>query len=73
VYSRSRDQYERLARELKCAYYHARAADNEERLKAWLEQGGLIVATSALGTGIDFLGIVFTLHVDILYGMIDFV
>jgi superfamily II DNA helicase RecQ len=34
VYSRSRDQCERLARELKCVYYHAGAADNEERLKA---------------------------------------
>jgi superfamily II DNA helicase RecQ len=32
----------------------------------------LIVATSALGTGIDFLGIIFTLYVDIPYGMIDF-
>jgi superfamily II DNA helicase RecQ len=32
----------------------------------------LIVATSALGTGVDFPGIVFTLHVDIPYGMIDF-
>ena len=37
-----------------------------------MERGGLIVATLALGTGVDFLGIVFTLHVDILYGMIDF-
>jgi superfamily II DNA helicase RecQ len=37
-----------------------------------LEQGRLIVATSALGIGVDFLGIVFTLHVDILYSMIDF-
>jgi superfamily II DNA helicase RecQ len=34
VYSRSRDQYEQLVGELKCAYYHAGAADNEERLKA---------------------------------------
>jgi superfamily II DNA helicase RecQ len=33
----------------------------------------LIVATSALGMGVDFLGIVFTLYVDIPYGMIDFV
>lgn len=72
VYSRSRDQCELLARELKCAYYHAGAADNEERLEAWLERGGLIVATSALGTGVDFPGIVFTLHADIPYGMIDF-
>jgi superfamily II DNA helicase RecQ len=72
VYSRSRDQCERLARMLRCAHYHAGAADNEESLKAWLERGGLIVATSALGTGVDFPGIVFTLQVDIPYGMIDF-
>lgn len=72
VYSRSRDQCEQLAKELRCAYYHAGAADNEERLEAWLERGGLIVATSALGTGVDFPGIIFTLHVDIPYGMIDF-
>jgi superfamily II DNA helicase RecQ len=32
----------------------------------------LIVVTSALGTGVDFPGIVFTLYVDIPYGMIDF-
>lgn len=72
IYSRSRDQCERLARKLRCAYYHAGAADNEERLGAWLEYGGLIVATSALGTGVDFPGVVFTLHIDIPYGMIDF-
>jgi superfamily II DNA helicase RecQ len=32
----------------------------------------LIIVTSVLGTGIDFLGIVFTLHIDILYSIIDF-
>jgi superfamily II DNA helicase RecQ len=72
VYSRSRDQCEGLAKELDCAYYHAGAVDNEERLQSWLEKGGLIVATSALGTGVDFPGIVFILHVDLPYSMIDF-
>ena len=72
VYSRRRKQCEDLAEELGCAYYHAAAVDNEERLAAWLEHGGLIVATSALGTGVDFPGIVFVLHVDVPYGMIDF-
>jgi superfamily II DNA helicase RecQ len=72
VYSRSRAQCERIAGELKCAYYHAGAVDNEERLASWLEKGGLIVATSALGTGVDFPGVVFVLHVDLPYGMIDF-
>jgi superfamily II DNA helicase RecQ len=72
VYSRSRTQCEGLAKELECAYYHAGAVDNEERLQSWLEKGGLIVATSALGTGVDFPGIVFILHVDLPYSMIDF-
>lgn len=72
VYSRSRAQCERLAKELGCAHYHAGAVDNEERLHSWLQKGGLITATSALGTGVDFPGIVFVLHVDLPYGMIDF-
>ena len=33
----------------------------------------MIVATLALGIGVDFPGIVFTLYVDIPYGIIDFV
>lgn len=72
IYSRSRVQCERLAKEMSCAYYHAGAVDKEEKLEDWLESGGIMVATSALGTGVDFPGIVFTLHVDIPYGMIDF-
>ena len=72
VYSRSRQGCERLAEELECAFYHAGAVDNQERLDRWLEKGGLIVATSALGTGVDFPGVVFVLHTDVPYRMIDF-
>lgn len=72
VYSRSRKQCEDLSEELGCAYYHAGAVDHQERLDQWLQRGGLIVATSALGTGVDFPGVVCTLHVDVPYGMIDF-
>ena len=72
VYSRSRQGCERLAAELECAYYHAGAVDNQERLDRWLDKGGLIVATSALGTGVVVPGVVFVLHTDVPYGMIDF-
>ncbi|KAI7371326.1 hypothetical protein KC328_g17564, partial [Hortaea werneckii] len=72
VYSRSRAACESLAGELGCAYYHAGQVDNQEQLDRWLAQGGLIVATSALGTGVDFPGIEFILHTDVPYGMIDF-
>jgi superfamily II DNA helicase RecQ len=34
VYSRSRDQYEGLAKELEYTYYYAEAVDNEERLQS---------------------------------------
>lgn len=37
-----------------------------------MTHGGLIVATSALGTSIDFPGVVFVLYIDLPYGMIDF-
>jgi len=36
VYSRSRKQFEQLAEKLQCAYYHAGAVDNQERLDGWL-------------------------------------
>ncbi|CAD0012899.1 unnamed protein product [Aureobasidium pullulans] len=61
-----------MAKELSCAYYHGGSIDNEDKLAVWMETGGLIVATSALGTGVDFPGIIFILHMDLPYGMIDY-
>lgn len=72
VYSRSKAQCEDMADTLGCACYHAGMVDRAERLQQWLEQGGLIVATSALGTGVDFAGIVFVLHVGMPWSMIDY-
>lgn len=72
VYCRTKAQCEDIAGKLDCPYYHAGVVDREERLKRWLERGGFIVATSALGTGVDFPGIVFVLHVGLPYGMIDY-
>ncbi|KAL2354249.1 P-loop containing nucleoside triphosphate hydrolase protein [Cryomyces antarcticus] len=72
VYCRSRAQCEKMAEELGCGHYHAGSMDKEERLQQWLEKGGFMVATSALGTGVDYPGIVFVLHVGMPYGMIDF-
>jgi hypothetical protein len=72
IYALSRDLCETLAAALNCAYYHAGAVDRAERLERWLAHGGFIVATSALGTGVNFGGIVFVLHVDLPWSMIDF-
>ena len=72
VYCLSKAQCERIAEQLGCAYYHADVDDRAEQLQAWVEQGGLIVATSALGTGVDFPGIVYILHVGMPWSMTDF-
>jgi superfamily II DNA helicase RecQ len=61
-----------MATQLGCAHYHAGSVDKADKLQAWVEKGGFIVATSALGTGVDHAGIVFVLHVGMPYGMIDF-
>ncbi|KAF1934618.1 P-loop containing nucleoside triphosphate hydrolase protein, partial [Clathrospora elynae] len=72
VYCHSKAQCEGIAKELGCGYYHAGVVDQADRLKQWLRDGGFIVATSALGTGVDFPGIVFILHVGMPWSMIDF-
>jgi len=72
VYCRSREQYKEMARLLECAYYYTRLVNREERLKKWVKAGGFIVVTSALGTGVDYEGIIFVLHVGLPYGMIDY-
>jgi superfamily II DNA helicase RecQ len=38
----------------------------------WMEKGGFTAATAALGTGVDFPGIVYIVYVGIPFGMIDF-
>lgn len=74
VYCKSRDQCEEMAQHLGCGFYHAGmdAEDRSNRVDRWVSDGGFIVATSALGTGIDYPDIVYVLHVGVPYGMIDF-
>ena len=72
VYCNSKDQCEEIAEELGCLYYHADVIDRADRIKTWLERGGFITAMSALGTGVDFPGIVFILHAGVPWSMIDY-
>ena len=72
IYSNSKAQCEEMAAELECTYYHAEVIDRAERFREWVNEGGWIVATSALGTGVDFPGVVFVLHVGMPWSMIDF-
>jgi superfamily II DNA helicase RecQ len=61
VYVRSYAQGEQVAEDLDCAFYKATATDKQEVLQQWISHGGWLVATGALGTGIDIPGIIYVL------------
>ena len=74
IYCRYTDQCERIGKKLDCPYFHAQLESDHrsQALKTWLTSGGLIAATSSLGTGVDYPKIVRVLHAGSPYGMIDF-
>ena len=47
--------------------------EKDTAVKRWLAEEGFIAATGALGTGGDYAGIVYAVHIGVPYGMIDFV
>jgi superfamily II DNA helicase RecQ len=69
-YCRQRDTAEELARLLGCGFFHSTSVSKEETIAAWMD--GFCAATGALGTGVDFPGIVYIVHIGVPYGMIDF-
>jgi superfamily II DNA helicase RecQ len=74
VYCRSKRLCDELAGALGCpAYYADIEASRVEVLETWRQSGGLIVSTSALGVGVDIPRVLFTLHVERSWGIVDFV
>jgi superfamily II DNA helicase RecQ len=74
VYVRSYATGGAISTALKCPFYKARADDKGEVLQQWIEGcGGWIVATGALGTGVNIEGIIHVVHVDRPYGLTSFV
>lgn len=72
VYYQSKKLCKKLVDALDCPYYYAGVVDQAERLKAQEEEGGLIIATLALGTRVNYLGIMYIMHVGMLQSIIDF-
>lgn len=81
VYCATHAKCQMLALQLKCHYYHGTPDDadahflaqREEGFQAWLRgESPYIVATSALGTGIDVPGITHVIHFDAPYSIIDY-
>lgn len=74
VYVRSYQTGGVVSGALECPFYRARAESKGEVLQQWVQgAGGWIVATGALGTGINIEGIVYVVHVGRPYGLTSFV
>jgi superfamily II DNA helicase RecQ len=73
IYVRSYAQGESVAEEMDCPFYKATATGKQELLEQWASgSGGWIVATGALGTGIDIPGVVYIIHLGRPYGLTSF-
>ncbi|OAF55127.1 hypothetical protein VC83_08395 [Pseudogymnoascus destructans] len=73
VYVRSYATGDLISSALECSFYKARADDKGETLQKWAQgSGGWIVATGALGTGINIPGIIYVVHIDRPYGLTSF-
>jgi superfamily II DNA helicase RecQ len=76
LYCRRVDQADDVAEELGCAAYHSKVGSPSSRAKLvreWMETGGAIVATSALGAGIDVPDVRFIFHIGSPRSLRDFV
>jgi superfamily II DNA/RNA helicase len=79
IYCRSKKKCESLAEKLGCDFYHAGIEDEKVRYEIFMKwvngTGGnrWVVATTALGTGVDVGGIVGIVHMEQPYGLVDFV
>jgi superfamily II DNA helicase RecQ len=71
-YCRSIVECEELAGKLNYGLFYAGRPNNPEALKKWLAEGGIIVASTALGTGVSYPGVMLVVHVGLPYGLIDF-
>jgi superfamily II DNA helicase RecQ len=73
VYCKTKSLCEEVALELGCKAYHSTASERSEVLKGWLDGDcDLVVATGALGAGIDLPRVRVVLHLGFPYGLINF-
>jgi hypothetical protein len=72
VYCRSKAECQGLAAALGCNYFFSGSADNADVIEMWKDAGGCVVATTALGTGVNYAGVALAVHMGMPYGLIDF-
>lgn len=73
IYVRSYRTGDVIREAMQCPFYKAKSSEKGEILQQWIHgPGGWIVATGALGTGINIPGIVYVIHIDRPYGLTSF-
>jgi superfamily II DNA helicase RecQ len=68
IYAGTIDRVEQLAKMLECNMYQLKvdtAAGKEQRLQSWIENAQLIVATNALGLGMDVPDVRLVVHTGV--------
>ncbi|KAG9874518.1 hypothetical protein KCV05_g22649, partial [Aureobasidium melanogenum] len=72
VYCRSKRDCEEMAEKLGCGFFYAGHVDGEETLEQWKANGGFIVSTTALSTGLNYEAVKAVIHSGLPYGLIEF-
>jgi superfamily II DNA helicase RecQ len=74
VFCRSVTMVKRIAENIRCCSYYAKQSMKSDSLKAW-ERGEekIMIATSALGAGLDMKSVMGVFHIERPYGCIQFV
>jgi superfamily II DNA helicase RecQ len=76
IYGGSIERVERIGQILSCEVYHSKVDTVEgkgKRLKEWMKGGGLIVATNALGLGVDVPDVRLVVHAGMPRRLRDYV
>ena len=74
VYCRTRWQCDKVAEILQCRSYHSQTDNQLQVFTEWQnnKEQSFIVATGALGVGVDIENIRIVIHMGLPYGMVDF-
>jgi superfamily II DNA helicase RecQ len=72
VYCRSKKDCEEMAERIGCGFFYSGHPDGDETLEAWKEQGGFIVSTTALSTGLNYEAVKAVIYSGLPYGLIEF-
>ncbi|KAI5842671.1 P-loop containing nucleoside triphosphate hydrolase protein, partial [Morchella snyderi] len=73
IYTRTKNVCKVLGKELKCGIYHSESPGKDSSLREWIEdEKNILVATTALGAGVDFANIRLVIFAGTPHTFVDF-